>query len=550
MAKKRIGDLLVEFGIITEEQLQQALEEQKRSGMKLGDIFIAKGYITEQQLIEILEFQLGIPHAQLQREKIDPRAFELVSEKLARRHNVFPLRVNKNKLVVAMADPLDYYAIDELRMSTGLYIEPMIAAKDEIKRMIDRYYRAEFEETMGEVMKRLPRERDETEELADRSPIVKMVNEMIAEAVRMKASDIHIDPQENGIRVRYRIDGILRTQRELPSHMLGGITARLKVLGNLNIAESRLPQDGRFELDIDRRKVDIRISTLPTVHGEKTVLRILDLQNAIKNIEHLGFSAENLQKFKRMLSIPYGIVLITGPTGSGKTTTLYSALSRLNGEEVNIITIEDPVEYQLEGINQVQVNTAVGLTFAKGLRSVLRQDPNIIMVGEIRDVETAEIAIRAALTGHLVLSTLHTNDAVSALTRLIDMGIEPFLVASSISGIVGQRLVRRICSRCKVPVAPAPEEAELLRQHGLAAETLYKGSGCPDCNQTGYRGRMAIQEVLVPDEKMREMILARSADSEYRRHAKAQGFATMLQDGLAKAAAGETTVSEILRVII
>ncbi|MCF6092695.1 Flp pilus assembly complex ATPase component TadA [Microaerobacter geothermalis] len=548
MTRRRIGDILVESGIITDQQLKQALQEQKGSGMKLGDLLIDRGYITEQQLIEVLEFQLGIPHVQLHRQKIDDKIINMIPDKIAKKHRVLPLRLENNKLIIAMSDPLDYYAIDDVRMSTGFQVEPVIASKEELNRAINRYY--SLQETLDEVMQTIPKEIEETEATNDNAPIVRMVNQIISQAVNMGASDIHFDPQENSVKIRYRIDGILRTERDLPAHMLGVITARLKILSNLNIAERRLPQDGRFEMEVDYRKVDIRISTLPTIHGEKTVLRILDMANAITNIEKLGLSQNNLASFRKMISSAYGIILITGPTGSGKTTTLYAALSYLNSEQVNIITVEDPVEYQLPGINQVQVNTTTGLTFARGLRSILRQDPNIVMVGEIRDLETAEISVRAALTGHLVLSTLHTNDAVSTLNRLIDMGIEPFLVSSSIAGVVAQRLVRRICPQCRDSYQPSFEEQNLLEQYQLSASKLYRGQGCGSCSQTGYRGRLAIHEVLSLDEKMREMVMTRKSDSEYRNYAMSIGMVPMIKDGLMKAVEGLTTIQEVLRVTI
>ncbi|KIL42465.1 type II secretion system protein E [Gordoniibacillus kamchatkensis] len=547
--RKKIGDLLVEAGLITDEQLQISLKEQREYGMRLGDVLIARGFITEQQLIETLSLQLGIPHIQLYRHKIDTKVVNIVSEHLAERHQVLPVRTEGNKLVVAMADPLDYFAIDELRMNTGYRIEPVIASKDELLRAIKRHY--SLQESVAQIMENLQAKEwaeplDEPEE--EDSPVVKTVNQIILQAVHMGASDIHIDPQEDGLSIRYRVDGMMRTERSLPLHMQSVIVARIKIMGNLNVAERRLPQDGRVQMDIEFRRVDIRISTLPTIHGEKVVMRILDLGNSLTEIEKLGFSESNLQKFVKGISRPHGVVLITGPTGSGKTTTLYSALSRLNSDEVNIITVEDPVEYQLSGINQVQVNAATDLTFAKGLRAILRQDPNIVMVGEIRDSETAEIAVRAAMTGHLVLSTLHTNSAVNALTRLIDMGVEPFLVSSSVHCIVAQRLVRKVCPHCACDDSPTIEEQTLLRAHGIEAGTLRKGNGCRECGRSGYKGRLAIHEVLLVDDVLRSMILQKRPDNEYLHHALRKGMVPILKDGLEKAAAGLTTLSEIFRV--
>ncbi|MFV9511069.1 GspE/PulE family protein [Tepidibacillus sp. LV47] len=544
--RKRIGDLLVEAGIITKAQLEEALHEQKKSKKRLGDILIDKGYVTEQQMIEVLEFQLGIPHVSLYRYPIDRNLIQIIPEKLAINYQVIPIKKIGNKLVIAMADPLDYYSIEDLRMTTGFQIEPVIATKEELSRAIDRYYG--IQETVNEIMQNLPKEEEMDEQLqSEDAPVSRMVNQIIQNAVKQRASDIHFDPQENELRVRFRIDGQIRTEQFLPKHMQGIITSRLKIMAQLNIAEKRLPQDGRIQIEVDGRPIDIRISTLPTVYGEKIVLRILDLSQAIKQIEQIGFSKTNAEKFRKMIHKTYGIILITGPTGSGKTSTLYAALNELNREDVNIITVEDPVEYRIAGINQVQVNEKTGLTFARGLRSILRQDPNIIMVGEIRDLETAEIAIRAALTGHLVLSTIHTNDAVTTVTRLIDMGIEPFLVSSAVTGVVGQRLVRRICTDCAVPYEPSVEEKQILEEYRIEVTQLLKGKGCVKCNQTGYRGRTAIQELLILDDRLKQMVIEKQPDSVYRQYLKENGFTTMFEDGLEKVKQGLTTISEVIR---
>lgn len=547
MARKRIGDLLIDVGLISEAQLQEALAIQQTGKEKLGDVFLNMGLLTEQQLIEALEFQLGIPHVHLHRYKLDPSLLGLIPERLATLYLALPLKKEGNKLMVAMVDPLDYYAIDDLRMSTGFVIEPAIASRDEITRAINRYYG--MQESVDEVMQNLqPDELDVDREIIDEdSPVVRMVNQIIQQAVQQRASDIHIDPQADWIRVRYRVDGLMRTERVLPKHMQGVIASRLKILGHMNIAERRLPQDGRFHMEVDLRTVDVRVSTLPTTHGEKIVMRVFDMRTAINDIDKLGFEPENLERFQRLIRHTHGIVLITGPTGSGKTSTLYTALKRLNTDEVNIVTVEDPIEYQVDGINQVQVNTTTGLTFASGLRAILRQDPNIIMVGEIRDGETAEIAVRAALTGHLVLSTLHTNDAVAAMTRLIDMGVEPFLVASSFVGVVGQRLVRRVCHECAQPFIPNAEEARMLEVRGLTLTHLRQGAGCASCNRTGYRGRVAIQEVMLMDDTLRRLVLEKRPDAEYRVHATSHGMKTMFDDGLVKVAHGITTFAEVFR---
>ncbi|RIX54041.1 type II secretion system protein GspE [Paenibacillus nanensis] len=547
VTKKRLGDLLVESMLISEEQLQEALREQSKTKQKLGDLLISQGYITEQQLIEVLEFQLGIPHVSLYKFQIDPAVTQIIPESMARRYQAIPLQKEGGRLMVAMADPLDYFAIEELRMSTGFRIEPAISSRDELQRAIARHYG--LQDSMNQMLVDMSSsdEIQENEVMDEDSPVVRLVNQMIQQAVQLRASDIHVDPSELNVTIRYRIDGVLRTERTVPKQMQGFITARLKIMAKLNIAERRLPQDGRIKMTVDFKAVDIRVSSLPTIHGEKLVLRILDLSTGVKAIDQLGFNERNLELFKDMIDKPYGILLITGPTGSGKTTTLYSGLSHLNKEDTNIITVEDPVEYQLEGINQVQVNPNIGLTFAAGLRSILRQDPNIIMVGEIRDSETAEIAIRASLTGHLVLSTLHTNDSVSTITRFRDMGIEPYLIASSLLGIVAQRLVRRVCPDCKQAHPVTEQERFFLRGRLPELDKLYRGQGCGSCNSTGYRGRVAIHEVLLVDDEIRELITNGASVMQLRDAASRQGMIQLLDDGLEKVARGVTTLQEVLR---
>lgn len=547
IVKKRLGDLLVENGIISQEQLQEALTEQRKTKRRLGDLLISQGYITEQQLIEVLEFQLGIPHVSLFKYNIDPAITGIIPESMAKRHQVLPFMKEGGKLMVAMADPLDYFAIEDLRMTTGFRIEPAISTREELQRAIARHYG--MRDSMSQMMVELPSQEDfeETEITDEASPIVRLVNQMIQQAVQLRASDIHVDPGENNLLIRYRIDGSLKTERLIPKQMQGFITARLKIMARLNIAERRLPQDGRIKMQFDYKMIDIRVSTLPTMHGEKIVLRLLDLTTGVKSLDNLGFNERNVEAFRDMIERPYGILLITGPTGSGKTTTLYSALNHLNKENVNIITVEDPVEYQLEGINQVHVNPAVGLTFAAGLRSILRQDPNIVMVGEIRDTETAEIAVRASLTGHLVLSTLHTNDAISTISRLRDMGVEPYLIASSLLGVVAQRLVRKICTECREAYAPTEQEMILLRNYGLHMDTLYRGKGCGHCNSTGFRGRIAIHEVMAIDDKLRALIASSASVEDLRRTAQDSGMIQLMEDGIVKVSEGITTVHEVMR---
>lgn len=546
-ARKRLGDLLVESNVISNQQLEYALTHKSREE-KLGDFLIKENLLTEQQLIEVLEFQLGIPHVNLNQYSIEPELIQLVPKELAKRTYIMPLKKDRNKLLIAMADPMDYFAIEEVRMATGCQIETSIAAKDDIYRTITKYY--DLQESMDQALIDMsPKEIENDTQITDEdSPIVRLVNQIVANGVAQRASDIHFDPQENDLRVRYRVDGMLKSERSLPKYMQNVVLARIKIMGNLNITENRIPQDGRIKLTVNMKAIDIRLATLPTIYGEKVVMRILDLSSALNSLGKLGFNERNLTAFSKMIERPNGIVLLTGPTGSGKSSTLYAALNQLNDENVNIITVEDPVEYQLDGINQIQVREEVGLTFAVGLRSILRQDPDIVMVGEIRDLETAQIAVRASLTGHLVLSTLHTNSAVESVSRLKDMGVEPFLLSSSLVGIVAQRLVRKICRDCGEMKAPNEREKEIFAERGIQIEQIRKGRGCPACNQTGYRGRLAIHEVLVVDEFVKDLILTSKSPSLIKEHMKKTGFSSLLEDGLLKVKAGLTTTEEVLRV--
>ena len=546
-SRKRLGDLLVEAGLITVDQLLLTLNEKSES-QKLGDALLQHGYITEQQLIEVLEFQLGIPHISLFRFPFDPKMTSLVPKEFAKRNLLVPLKKEGDKLFVAMSDPMDFYAIDDLRLATGFQIETAIATKDDILRAISKYY--DVDDSMDELLTNLKTGQEvEEDKITDTdSPVVRLVNQILQNAIQLRASDIHIDPQETKVVIRYRVDGVLRTERSLPKHMQNVLIARIKIMSNLDITEHRIPQDGRMKMNLDFHPVDLRIATLPTVFGEKIVLRILDLSSALNDINKLGFNKLNISRFLSLIEKPTGIVLITGPTGSGKSSTLYAALNRLNREEVNIITIEDPVEYQLEGVNQIQVNPTIGMTFAKGLRSILRQDPNIIMVGEIRDRETADVAIRASLTGHLVLSTLHTNDSLGTITRLMDMGVEPFLLASSLSGIVAQRLVRKVCRDCAQSEEPTKRELEIFSKRGIAITEITRGKGCGTCNMTGYKGRFAIHELLVINDDMRRVIMNGESFSKLREIAMKNKTIFLLDDGLLKVKQGLTTTEEILRV--
>ncbi|WNF21890.1 ATPase, T2SS/T4P/T4SS family [Mesobacillus jeotgali] len=547
--RKRLGDLLVDTELITAEQLQEALNN-KAEGQKLGDALLQQGLITEQQLIEVLEFQLGIPHISLYRYPFDTKLLTLVPKDLAKRNLVIPLKKEGDKLFVAMADPMDFITVDDLRLSTGFHVETAIATKDDILRAINKYYDSnEGFEDLLELNAPMETIKEETLNEAD-SPIIRLVNQLLSNASASKASDIHIDPQETKVIIRYRVDGILRVERVLPKHMQNVLIARIKIMANLDITENRIPQDGRMKVNIDFHPIDLRVSTMPTVFGEKVVMRILDMGSSLNDVEKLGFNQHNLERFKDMISRPNGIVLITGPTGSGKSSTLYAALNKLNSEEVNIITIEDPVEYQLEGINQIQVNTNVGMTFAAGLRSILRQDPDIIMVGEIRDKETVEVSVRASLTGHLVLSTIHTNDALSSITRMIDMGVEPFLVASSLTGIVAQRLVRKVCRDCAEVHEPTKREIDIFSKRGIQIDRVWRGSGCSSCNMTGYRGRIAIHEVLQINGELRKAIMNEEPINILREIAVNNETIFLIDDGLLKVKQGLTTTEEVLRVAI
>jgi type IV pilus assembly protein PilB len=551
----RIGDILIAAGAITDEQLKKGLQQQKQKGIQIGKALIQLGYTTQEKIMEALSEQLEIPTIYLNTYHIDKSLLALINENYARTKKVLPLFKLNNTLTVAMVDPLDVFTIDELSQKLSLEIETAVCTEEELTSACDLYYGTSGK--VDEVFEFIQKEREgkelqEAQEIitaetgADEAPIIRLVNLVFLQAIREKASDIHIEPEEDLLRIRFRIDGKLREMFVQPKHLQYSIISRIKIMAEMNIAERRLPQDGRFQIRIDNHDVDIRAATIPTVHGENIVLRILDKSNLIVSLEDLGFSAKALKTFKEALNSPYGIILVTGPTGSGKTTTLYSALNSITTIEKNIVTVEDPVEYRLNYIRQSQVNTKIGMTFAMGLRSILRQDPDIIMVGEIRDSETAIVAVQAALTGHLVLSTLHTNDASGAVTRLIDMGIEPFLVSSSVSLVVAQRLVRRICTKCKTSYdAPDALVKELHLQPGKAY-SFYRGTGCRNCKDTGYRGRIAIFEALSVDDTIRRMVLEKNSSIEIRDYAIKKGMKTLRQDGILKAVNGLTTVEEVI----
>ncbi len=561
---ERIGELLLKEKLITPEQLQRAIEEQKRSGGRLGYNLTKLGYISEQELTHFLSKQYGIPTIDLSSEDIDPEVIKLIPEDVAKKYLALPIKRTGSTLVVAMADPSNIFAIDDIKFLTGYNIETVVASEGAIKSAIEKAYeKAELEMEMEDVIAEFDEEDmevvQEEEEVdigdlkkaVEDAPVVKLVNFILTDAIKKKASDIHIEPYEKAFRVRYRIDGVLQEVMRPPMKLKNAIVSRIKIMSSLDIAERRLPQDGRIKLKLSKnREMDFRVSVLPTLFGEKVVLRLLDKSNLQLDMTKLGFEEKALKDFKDAIHKPWGMVLVTGPTGSGKTTTLYSALSELNEVGTNISTAEDPVEFNFMGINQVQIKEEIGLTFASALRSFLRQDPDIIMVGEIRDYETAEIAIKAALTGHLVLSTLHTNDAPSTVNRLLNMGVEPFLVASACNLILAQRLARKICSKCKVEanvtekalldIGVPPEEAKTMK--------CYKGKGCSECNGTGYKGRIALYEVMPFTEAIKELVLNGASAAEIKRQAIKDGMKTLRMSGITKIKEGITTIEEVLRV--
>jgi type IV pilus assembly protein PilB len=554
----RLGDLLVREGLITREQLDQTLVEQRNTGMRLGYCLVKLGFVQETEITKALARQYRMPAVDLSRFEVDPKIIKLVPADVAVKHMVLPLKRDGRTLTVAMADPTNMGVVDDLKFITRYDIFPVIAGEYTLRTAIERYYE-QTDAQLQTLLKDMEEEDleviEEKEEdsgpvqVADDAPVVKLINGLLTDAVKRGASDIHIEPFEHEIRVRYRIDGALMEIMKPPVKLKAALTSRVKIMSNLNIAERRVPQDGRIKLKMGKRVIDFRVSTLPVIYGEKIVLRILDKGNLTLDLTKFGFEVQAERDLMRAILNPYGMVLVTGPTGSGKTTTLYSALSRINTIEVNIMTAEDPVEYNIHGINQVLVRTEIGMTFAAALKAFLRQDPNIIMVGEIRDIETGSIAIKAALTGHLVLSTLHTNDAPSTITRMLDMGIEPFNVASAVNLIVAQRLVRRICSECKQPHKYSVEElhALALSKDELAAITFYRGGGCDVCGGTGYKGRAGLYEVMALSPELRRMILRGSSAPELKDQAVSEGMLTLRMDGLMKIKKGVTTLEEVVK---
>jgi len=567
--KEELGEILIKKEYITRKQLERALKKAEEENKELDKAIVELGYISEKEIYQILAEELGFEFVDLSEIELKSELAQFLPDNLAKRYNAVPIKLEGDKLVVALLDPLDTNAVDDIMLMTGLQVETVMATESDIKRAINKVYgtaeiaeaddisssiaEINLNELSGLELGELEEEDisvDKLKEMVDEAPIVKLVNQIIFHAISDKASDIHIEPWPKEVVVRYRMDGILQEIMRIPKHLLAPMVSRIKIMSALDIAERRKPQDGKIHLKYEGRDFDLRVSTIPTVNGEKVVMRILDKSSVMLGLDRLGFMPDIREKLEWLIAKPYGMILVTGPTGSGKSTTLYACLNKLNQGTVNISTVEDPVEYQIQGINQVQVNPKAGVTFASALRAFLRQDPDIIMVGEIRDHETAQIAVEAALTGHLVLSTLHTNDAPSAATRLIEMGIEPFLVASAVVGVLAQRLARTICSVCKEPYVP-PREA--LKDIGLAYTeeeiVFYKGRGCEVCKGTGYKGRTGIHELLIISDAAREVILRRGSANEIKRAVLEEGFKTLQDDAIRKVLEGIISVEEALRVV-
>ncbi len=553
---KQLGQILLEQGLVTEEHLQRALEEHRNTPKSLGRVLIDLGYIRERDLVRALAEQVGLEFVDLTEYRIDASATALLPEALCRRYRAIPIGEEGDKLLVAMSDPANVYALDDIRTITGREVRPVVATSNDVEQAIAKFSGMgdQVEALASEAAEALDDETDLSgiEAAVEEAPIVKLVQAIMTQAASDRASDVHIEPTEKDVRVRFRVDGVLHEVMHSPKSIQGGLISRLKVMGDLNIAEKRVPQDGRVSIRVNNRTLDLRLATLPTVFGEKIVIRILDKSNALLQLSELGFLPDAFERFERSFRKPYGAILVTGPTGSGKSTTLYATLNIVNSVDRHIVTVEDPVEYRLPGVNQMQVNPKAGLTFASALRSILRADPDIILIGEVRDRETAMIAVESALTGHLVLSSLHTNDAPSAITRLIEMEVETFLVASAIDCIVAQRLARKLCDRCRDAYLPEPSE---LTEAGYAREQLgelgefFRPVGCGSCANTGYRGRIGLYEVMPMTEEIERLTVERASSETVKRVAVEQGMKTLREDGLEKARAGITSIEEIARVV-
>jgi general secretion pathway protein E len=553
---KRIGDILRERDLVAVDQLSRALRMQRENGERIGALLLQLGYVAERDLASALAEHLGIPLAEPGDYRGVPLLSDQISAEFLQRAQVIPLSETEDTVVVAIADPLDDFAAEAVRLALGKTVVRHVGVSTEIEAARRRTY-ADTSTSMGQLVEAIGDEEaleqgdvEQLRDLASEAPIIRVVNLIIADALEARASDIHLEPFENQLNVRYRVDGILKVVEAPPAHSSAAVVSRIKVMANLNIAERRLPQDGRIKLRIEGREIDIRVSTVPTMHGESVVMRILDKSSLPLDFPSLGFTPRILPIFEKILARPHGIVLVTGPTGSGKTTTLYAALASLNTPENKVLTVEDPVEYQLQGVNQIQVKPQIGLGFAEALRAILRQDPDVIMVGEMRDLETAKMAVQSALTGHQVFSTLHTNDSTSSVTRLLDMGVEDFLVTSTVSGVIAQRLVRTLCTNCRIPYTPSDALlSEVNMPASLSANaSMFEARGCDACDGTGYRGRTGIVELLVMNDAVRQAVLGHTDSSHLREVAVSNGMVTMYEDGLAKASAGVTTLDEVLRV--
>jgi len=554
--KKRIGELLVESGAITDAQLHLALKQQKESGQRIGDILISQKILTEEQLMNVIAKRLEIPFVNLEDIVVDPEITDIIPPEMARKYLLLPLFKIENTLTLAIYDPLDFIALDEVAYHTKMKIKRVVAAKSQLESAIDKLYA--INDAVDKAVEGMKKEEvaltsedldsDASQTISGDMPVVKLVNSIIARGVGFRASDMHLDPDENGLRVRFRIDGLMKDVATLPRTLLAGVVSRIKVMSNMDVSERRIPQDGRFQAKLKTGMVDFRVSTLPTSFGEKVVIRILDKSGLIIDLNKMGFSNYNLKRWMELIRRPEGLILITGPTGSGKTSTLYATLAKISTPERSVVTVEDPIEYNLPLITQVQINEKAGVSFVTLLRAIVRQNPDLLMVGEIRDIDTAEITIRASLTGHLVFSTLHTSDAPVALNRLIDMGIEPYLVSTAVTGALAQRLVRTLCENCKTEVTNiAPGSASLFERAGIKPR-MFLPTGCAKCNFLGYAGRTSIHELLIMNPNLKELVSAKTSHSILRREAIKNGMTSMRADGLNKVAQGITTLEEVIRV--
>jgi len=556
MPKKSFEQYLIDHKLLSAEKIKQVLDECKRCGETLRERVVHQNLIPPHELINYYQYELNVPYVDLSKYVIDPKLLELLPKEFLRSHHIFPLAKNGEILKIVVEDPLDIMLIDEIKLKSGHRVDVAVAFGQEIVQALDRSFGSEssVQELINNTDMSQFSSGDEIEvsrlqSMAEEAPIVKLIDLLIMQALHDRASDIHIEPEESSLKVRFRIDGVLHENVDLPKHLQPAVISRTKIMSDMNIAEKRVPQDGRFKVFMEGGPVDVRVSTFPTIYGENIVMRLLQAQSILLSLEDVGLQKKLLERYKTLIEKPHGVILVTGPTGSGKTTTLYSVLNTLNSPEKNIITVEDPVEYRLPGIRQSQVNPKAGLTFAAGLRSILRQDPDIILVGEIRDFETMEIAIHAALTGHLVFSTLHTNDAPGSVTRMIDMGVQPYLIVSTVIGILAQRLVRTICPKCKEPYKIDPKTLKELSSSFKEKEiTVYKGKGCDNCRHTGYKGRIGIFELMILSENIRQAIVNKASAQELMKIARTEGMQTLQEDGLEKVLAGVTTIEEVLRV--